>query len=429
MANSNYLWNSKDPVFEESRPLHYSLVDRPVHYLPMTTTDLLELFNSKRSLPRYQPLSSKHDHADNISSVHISWTIETPSIILFDRGEQTTGALFSGVLFVHVENNAAEFRRLMVLLSVRLSRCCPPRYPVSHRWTECQTQSISVKKWDILGAPTMLQPGLHRFPFFHFIPGSVPATVDTPSFSISYDVEAAGTVAPAANDKSMTKELELKNSIIINRYFPSPKPLCRFHAELPPLNARVTALYDGVVEPRGEKQVTIHLSNLQSYNQTFRELESWRLKKVSWRFEETIQSRFPPCKHSPPAKNATNDIDIDVRVLSKGALHKGWETGDSSRKDAVDLTFSYFIDRKISIYEWNYACDVQYFHGVEVKHSLNVEMLFAQETATEGHPNLATPSGTGHVHRLSLDVVLTGNHGKHISWEEEAPPPYLGPAS
>ncbi|KAH7142807.1 hypothetical protein B0J13DRAFT_585520 [Dactylonectria estremocensis] len=363
------------------------------------------------------------------AAVTLSWTLESPSITLFDKGADGVGALFSGLLFVHVAGDFVEVDALVASLSIQLRR-----RPSQSRWgscVDCQIQPINIETWNFLSSPTTLSRGTHQFPFSSFVPGHYPATVNIPALSISYNLKATIDVARSANQHTISNNsIELKNSIMVKRVSSQPKPPHHLYVELQPLKARVRVLYDRVIEPEGANQVVLHLVNLLDYDEIPQRIVFWRLTSVSWKFEEIIQHSFPLCKHHTTPFRTANEPTTDIRVLAKGIVRKVWETDGIGGDGTADLKFSYAIDRqRFPGHECRYACDVKPFYGLAAKHSLEIEIFLSQETAPESKPHLVAPTTKGFFHRLRFDINLMRHADGEVNWDEETPPVYQDAAS
>ncbi|KAH6961745.1 hypothetical protein BKA56DRAFT_561269 [Ilyonectria sp. MPI-CAGE-AT-0026] len=363
------------------------------------------------------------------AAVTLSWNLESPSVTLFDKGADAVGALFSGLLLVHVGGDFAKLDVLVALLSIQIRRQSP-----QSRWgscADCQIQSVNIETWSFLNSPTILSRGVHQFPFSSFIPGHYPATVNIPAFSISYNLKATMDIARSPNQHAISNNhIELKDSIMVKRVSSPPKPPHHLYVELKPIKARVGVLYDSVIEPEGANEVVLHLVDLLDYDEIPQRIVFWRLTSVSWKFEETIQHSFPLCKHHATPFKTANEPTTDIRVLAKGILRKVWETDGIRGDGTTDLKFSYAIDRqRFPGRECRHACDVKPFYGLAVKHTLEIEVFLSQETAHVLKPDVVTPAPKGFFYRLRFDINLTRYADGEVNWDEDTPPVYQDVAS
>jgi hypothetical protein len=70
------------------------------------------------------------------------------------------------------------------------------------------------------------------------------------------------------------------------------------------------------------------------------------------------------------------------------------------------------------------VCDVEAPNGLNVTHSLVIEMVVAEDWSPKGKPSQVTPTGSARILRTQFHLMLTERPGMGVSWDEETPPIY-----
>jgi hypothetical protein len=363
---------------------------------------------------------------DQVSAVSIDWSIESPPVVFHGNAEDSTGALITGQMFLDVKEEAVEIGSFSASLKLHVFQ----KRPFQSHCTDCQNQYTELQAWQLLAHPTTLRKGRHAYPFSILLGGHLPATMDTPLAAISYEFKADAYVTRGINSTSGTcAPVRFERTIPVKRSLPENEIPHHSVRVFPPTNIKASAHYNNVIHPTGTNTVNLRLDGLMSRNEKAKTIDFWRLKKVTWRLEETIKTVAPACERHAPAQAQDPEKKglprNEVRVLGEKHLHEGWKSDFTGTDGKVEMEFDYFANQyKSHSKELKYACDTKSHDGIEVTHSLLIELVVSREYAPEGKPQLATQTGTGRILRMHYGVVMTDHAGMGVSWDNEAPPVY-----
>ncbi len=269
--------------------------------------------------------------------------------------------------------------------------------------------------------------GEHSFPFSVLLEGHLPATMDGPLASISYEFKAeavprsGGASQPSAR---LEKVLDVKRSLATSE---TPHHSVRV---FPPTNIKASAHYPHVVHPIGSNNLSLRLDGIARLNAKVGTIEYWKLKKLTWRLEETVKTIAPACgRHSPKiGENLEEDqqqqkkgiLRSESRIIGEKTMFSGWKSNYTSATDScVEFELEYNLGKNAK-----FSCDAKSRDGTEVTHQLMVEMVVSQEWAPINKPALVTHTGVGRILRMHFGTILTERAGIGISWDNEAPPIY-----
>ena len=196
----------------------------------------------------------------------------------------------------------------------------------------------------------------------------------------------------------------------------------------PPTNVKASVHYPAVIHPIGENTLSLRLDGIAKHNEKTDMIEYWKLKKLTWRLDETIKSFAPACaKHAP--KDSTNAGDpppkpgsqrLDTRTIGEKTLFSGWKSHYTSPADSVvEMELDYQLAKNA-----RFSCNAKTPEGLDVSHQFMIEMVVSQELAPASKPSQSTPTGVGRILRMHFATVLTERGGIGISWDNEAPPIY-----
>lgn len=379
---------------------------------------------------------SHKDHHSN-PHAHISWKIESPPIIFHGDAENSTGALVSGQLFLDVKDDSYEIESFVATLSIHVTQ----KKPYTVHCPECANQYTQVKKWNFLPAPGLaLQRGVHPFPFSVLLDGHLPASLDSPLVSIAYEFKAEAVPARPVG----AAPIRLDKVFDVKRSLPPPELPHHSVRVFPPTNVKASVHYQQVIHPIGTNTLTMRLDGIAKATSPTAStsavpatgagaagtVEYWKLKKLTWRLEETLKTVAPACdKHKPAAASAETTEQqqtrrgmarTETRVIGEKTLFSGWKSSYGGPTDShVELELEYALSRHA-----RYSCDLAARDGTEVSHQLMLEMVVSQECAPVGRPGMVTQTGVGRILRMHFGTVLTERGGIGISWDNEAPPIY-----
>ncbi|KAK0704626.1 hypothetical protein B0H67DRAFT_498989 [Lasiosphaeris hirsuta] len=361
--------------------------------------------------------SSKESHTSALVALNLK--LESPPIVLYGDAEHSTGALVSGQLFLDVKEDGIEIESFDATLSIHVMQ----KKPFAHHCQECANQSTELKKWHLLPQPLVLTKGKHSFPFSVLLEGHLPATMDGPLGSIAYEFKAEA--IPKTNGITQTavrleKILDVKRSLLGTEL---PHHSVRV---FPPTNIKASAHYPHLIHPIGSYTLSLKLDGIARLNAKVGTIEYWKLKKLTWRLEETAKTVAPACgRHSPKVDEGAEQqkkgvMRTETRIIGEKTLFSGWKSNYSSATDSsVEFELEYSLAKHAKS-----VCDTKSRDGTEITHQLMVEMVVSQEWAPVNKPALVTHTGVGRILRMHFATVLTERAGIGISWDNEAPPIY-----
>ncbi|KAI1195963.1 hypothetical protein F5X97DRAFT_345233 [Nemania serpens] len=351
--------------------------------------------------------------------------IESPPAIFYGSPEESTGALISGQLQLCVKEEVLEVESLEAKFELRVTQ----KKPFNGHCQDCASEVTELKSWSFLSEPTALTPQrTHEFPFSILLEGHLPATADNHLVSIEYVFTAQ------ARRRDGGLPLKLRRTIDVRRSLPVPGVPHHSIRIFPPTDITASVHYDAVVHPQAASSFTLRLDGIGKKNATSGGVEYWKLKRLSWKLEETVTTLAPACrKHTPKviagvgAGEAKKSAQrTDTRVIAHADLHSGWKADYYSAQGSVEAELEYQIGSSSR----PAGSDLRGHSGagagdsVSVSHRLVVEMVVAQEYAALAHARNITPTGVARILRMNFGVIVTDRGGLGVSWDNEAPPIY-----
>lgn len=420
--------------------------DRDHHHLHH-----LHHYHHRLSFPGLH-LGRSHKEQHTNPHAQLSWKIESPPIIFHGDAENSTGALVSGQLFLDIRDESYEIDSFKATLHVHVTQ----KKPFTVHCADCTHQYTLLKEWTFLASPRpgglALQRGVHPFPFSVLLDGHLPATLDSPLVNIAYEFKAeafpaaaaashAGAAAASSTDSSpvLPPPIRFEKLFDVRRSLPPPELPHHSVRVFPPTNVKASVHYQQVIHPIGTNTLTMRLDGIAKTNTAGAgaggagTVEYWKLKKLTWRLEETLKTIAPACdKHKPnPANPGDSEAQpqpqpkrgmarTETRVIGEKTLFSGWKSSYAGATDSsVELELEYALNKHAK-----YSCDLRARDGTEVSHQLMLEMVVSQECAPAGKPSLVTQTGVGRILRMHFGTILTERGGIGISWDNEAPPIY-----
>lgn len=378
--------------------------------------------------------SNSKDNAQQVHQpVEIGCSVESPPVVFHGSREESTGALFSGQLSLDVKEEQVEVESFVATLKIHITH----KRPFQGHCADCQNKYIELESWQMLAQPTVLRRGNHLFPFSTLLNGNQPASMETPVVSIAYEFKAEAVLAkpadPVNGPNTAPTTIKFERSIPVKRSI--QEPLFPHHSVrvFPPTNIKAGADYISVIHPTDTNKLTFKLDGLMTHHEKAKTVDLWRLKKVTWKLEETIKTVAPACdRHligAPVVQDDTKGVvRSEMRIIGEKAMHEGWKSDFSGADGTVDMEIEFGVQPALTARGTpkglKYACDMKTESGTEVSHSLLVELIVSKEFAAEGKTQHATPTGTGRILRMHFGVVLTEFPGMGVSWDNEAPPVY-----
>lgn len=300
---------------------------------------------------------------------------------------------------------------------MRLALEVTRKKPFHNHCQECSHQSTDLTTWTFLQGPATLAKGEHSFPFSFLLQGHLPATMKGSLSSIDYVLRA--TVSPKSGEPmKLSQVLNVKRSV-----HPGDTPRHSIRI-FPPTNLTANCELPPVIHPIGETNITMRMDGVVKRNSDTKTQTQWKLKRLTWRLEETQKMISPACaKHSAKLGNVEDAkkgiAHQDVRTIGTDEIKTGWKTDYSTADGSIEIEFPFGVQAGS-----NPVCDLKAEDGTEVSHVLVVEMIVAEEFAPIKKPTQVTPTGAARVLRMHFNMVITERAGLGISWDEESPPLY-----
>ena len=340
--------------------------------------------------------------------VTISWRMETPPIMLFGDPANSAGALFTGQMFLNCEE-PVEFEGFDATLYVRKQY----KKPFNRDCAHCAVETIELEKWQLLQQPTTLEAGKHAYPFSALLPGHIPATLDNPVLSITYEFKAQamaqGTVL------TFTRHPQVKRSLL------GADPTHQSQRVFPPTNITANMFLNRVIHPAGDHPIHLRIDGLVTNADGG--IETWKLKKLSWKLEETDQTIAPACpKHA--GSEANRYLRKEKRVIGEASMWDGWKSEYNDTDGLVEMEINYGVAKRFPRSLGPHTCAFPARDGTEVSHTLTIEILLIKNFSFSTQPRAGQPTSDARVLRMRHPVILTENPGMGMSWEEEVPPIY-----
>ncbi|CAK7905699.1 protein Ldb19p [[Candida] anglica] len=354
-----------------SRVLHHDKREKSPGTSAAVTTP--QAGTSSSSFSPLTPYSSPSTHslhtsksspnASSQSKVSLAIKLESPPIILYGPAQESTGSIVSGLLLLEVdpkqgsstlspstsrtppsgvstpipshssigavpdrpstptyeESTASSVSLDTVTLSlVQTVRYTRPFVVSSSSVASCKSCAVQnnvLARWDVVTHTTAIQPGSHAYPFSHLLPGSLPASSKLGSYHstsyIKYELiaEANGNKQEVAR---VSLPLNIARSILRG---PDRNSLRVF----PPTEVTASAVLPNVVYPKSSFPIGLKLDNVVNERGDRR----WRMRKLTWRIEESVKVRAAVCEKHESKLKAFEETQKRVN------LHRELKTGGS----------------------------------------------------------------------------------------------------
>ncbi|KAI0180563.1 hypothetical protein GGR52DRAFT_569305 [Hypoxylon sp. FL1284] len=351
----------------------------------------------------------------------LDWKIESPPIVMHGDTENSTGALVSGQLLLKVKEDDFEVESFTAKLEVHVIQ----KRPFTGHCQECANQITEYKTWSFLSEPTVLSKRTHNFPFSVLLDGHLPATTDNAVVAVRYDftAEVKPRTGPAVK---LARDIEVKRAL--------PVPELPHHSirVFPPTNIAASVQFPQVVHPVSTNTFNLRLDGIVKHNVDAKSVEYWKLKRLSWKLEESLETVAPACeKHAPkdpPAAESSSGTPpppakkgakrTDARTVAHGDMHGGWKA-DYTPSGSIETEIEYRLAPNAKA-----SCAMKGADGTVISHQLVVEMVVVQEYSPVAHPKQVTPTGVARILRMHFAVAVTDRAGLGVSWDNEAPPIY-----
>ena len=283
--------------------------------------------------------------------------------------------------------------------------------PVQDRCRECVTVITDLFEWKFLTTPKIFAAydGMEEIPFSHLIPGHIPATTHSHIGSIDYSLHVKAKTSDG-------QDVEFRRGLIIQRaLFPGNEKHCV--RVFPPTTLKLHVTLPSLVHPIGEFPVQCKMTGITIKSEDTQ--SRWRLRKLTWRVEEHGTMISPACsKHIGKVGGEGKGIQHEhTRDIAINELKEGWKTDFDDGN--VEGEFVAAIDPST-----NPQCGMEAQNGLKISHSLILELVIAEEWASNKKPNQARPTGAARVLRTQFNLNVTERAGMGLSWDDEMPPMY-----
>ncbi|KAM0283389.1 hypothetical protein ACHAQH_002512 [Verticillium albo-atrum] len=364
----------------------------------------------------FSPFGLSHKRKDE-PHASLDWVVETPPVMFYGDASHSAGALFTGMMHlnveetVHVDNFQASLH-LHVHQKKPFAKHCPG----------CSDQYTELKRWTFLPQPVTLAPGRHAYPFSIHLLGHNPASIDTPVVAVTYEFKAQ-VHCTGSHPLSFEENIHVKRSLL------GSDPMHQSMRLFPPTNVKASTFLNRVIHPTGTHKVQLRLDGIT--NVAGSSLEIWKLKKLSWKLEETVCTTAPACSDHAVESASSEKFTVrrdEARILGGKEIHGGWKSDYSISDARIEFEFEYGLTaaKHIRKREPMYACDARAVNGTgtEVSHTLAIEMLLSKDMTSSDMPNLISATSDARVLRMRHPVVLTEAPGLGVAWDAELPPVY-----
>lgn len=290
----------------------------------------------------------------------ITVTIESPPLVCYGTPKESTGALLSGLIHLDVRETEQKFENFALALNAEVFT----HKPVTAHCKDCTTNSSELHKWNLISEPVVLKKGVHTYPFSYLLPGHLPASNNNALSKISYNLSALA-MSIKGDEVKFKHHITLRRAILPGhdrhsiRIFP-PTNLCA-SVKLPP-----------VIHPGGDFPLEIRLDGVVPK----RKQNRWRLRKISWRIDESTSVVSPACKHhsNKLGGDGKGMLHENVRTVGSGEIKSGWKSDFESPGGKIEMEFIAGIPAHAEA-----ACDIDSPCGIIVFHDLIVELIVAEE--------------------------------------------------
>jgi hypothetical protein len=252
--------------------------------------------------------------------------------------------------------------------------------------------------------------------------------------SITYEFKAEAipkSSGAVSSQQTAPASIKLEKVLDVKRSIPAQEHPHHSVRVFPPTNIKATVAYPQVIHPIGKNKLALRLDGITKINSGVKTIEYWKLKKLTWKLEETTKTVAPACaRHTP--KDTSSDGEVhrkgiqrsDTRIIGEQTMVNGWKSDYTAGADSrVEIELDYqpipHPNKPSSI-----SCNLQARDGSEVTHQLMVEMVVSQEWAPASRPGMVTQTGVGRVLRMHFATIITERGGIGVSWDNEAPPIY-----
>lgn len=212
---------------------------------------------------------------------------------------------------------------LRLLQKIHYHRPFVPDSSTIHSCTDCKTKVTELKLWEIQKDSMDKSIGEHSYPFSDIILGSLPSTSSLGANAMTnIEYELVAITKYSQPQSGAAKSLKLNMPIQITRSIlrgPDKNSLRVF----PPTELTAAAVLPNVIHPKSSFPLEMKLDGVSSGDRR------WRMRKLSWRIEETTRVRSNACKnHAGELKQLEKEVKQKEIERSKKPIHPIKRYGD-----------------------------------------------------------------------------------------------------
>lgn len=340
--------------------------------------------------------------------VKLNLVMESPPALMIDPPQHSSGALISGRLQVTPNKGDVTMDTIIMYLEATTAT----KRPVEQRCRECMSTVTDMYEWKFLSKPKTFtfREGVQDLPFSHLIPGHLPVTTHGHIGSLDYSLHVRA-------KSSDGQETEYRRDLVITRALRpgNDKNSVRI---FPPTSLSLNVTLPNIIHPIGEFPVLCRMTGITTKRDDNTQTR-WRLRKLTWRIEEHETMISPACtKHASKVGGEGKGVKHEhTRDLGNEEMKQGWKTDFDDGQ--VEGEFMAAIDSSTKP-----QCDVEAPNGLKITHNMIMELVIAEEWASNKKPNQPTPTGAARVLRTQFNLNVTERAGMGISWDDEMPPMY-----
>ncbi|KAH7141456.1 hypothetical protein B0J13DRAFT_503805 [Dactylonectria estremocensis] len=353
-------------------------------------------------------------------AVSIDWEIESSPMVILGTGADSLPSFLSGTLSLKVNESPVEIDEFTALLNVHTVQ----KRPVKSRCAKCKDQYLEIHHWSFLNQQTTLRSGVHTFPFSTLIPDHLPASMNSPVLSVSYEFHAKVHFKPQNTPTSTPRTVTFKRNLTVRRRISVPNCPLQAIRNFPAAGISVQSSIDSIIRPVGVNNVSLSLTGLVVSPGNGKNDHLWRLWKGAWRVEENVEAIAIPCeRHRYLTSEDRNEDSVrrKTRILGEKGIYGGWEENETDGTAEVEFGFSI---QNSNGTEPAYSYDTKSLDGTEVTHTLVVELVLVKEHFPQGQLHLAIRTGIGRILRLTYRVALAHDLSMTPGWVVESLPGY-----
>ncbi|CAN6659198.1 hypothetical protein TRVA0_031S00936 [Trichomonascus vanleenenianus] len=376
-------------------------------------------------------------------SVKLSFSIESPPLVLYGPPRESTGTLLSGLFRLEIVDHPVTLKsvKIAVIQVVKCKRHTNSPYgsassstahvsnkkhhPEIPSCSHCAESKMELARWDVLTTTTELPKQVHGYPFSHLLPGSLPATTNNKTFSVDYFL-----TAEAVPENPVHERVEISHKLKVSRSIIQPHERKSVRV-FPPTELSCNVTLPSVVYPNSSFTFDMALEGVTTSSGPHAGKSRWRMRKINWRIDETAKMKPLKCSiHNRQEEEEeeeeedgerTKDMTpiVEQRIVGYGEFKTGWKTNFSDRGKIEFSTNEMFMNSPAM------SCDIDdATMGLSVSHVLVIEFVVAEEALNPKSLRQAVPTGAARVLRMQFNLCVTERSGLGIAWDDEVPPTY-----